>query len=567
MKLSTLILLTCVLQTSTGWTQTPEPINIATLNKNNISTANYPFDIPFYIKAKVPDNCTRIIFRYKVSAKEKKKDSTFRKWISLPVSNPSDAFFLSDDKPYRPGDGDFLMFCKGLHPNMRYDFAFEVYKEPLTDDKLKTELKQKISARLLKFTDDHKNTGFVDSNITALNNDLTAIISAGLITDAATQKLKLKKDPDNEFEVNIRNDLKEGFDKLVTEGSNLESATTALKEDNAAIKRLIDTFTTISRPGAPQPLATELTALLANQLPLTDNSKALLDLNITPSLESFKGYTLRNGLLVLKKLSQSPSLLNEILKGNKKISNNDVITVSPAALDAESVYFLAGLIRFLKEGNLTTTQAVPNNVLFRQVDNLSKFLDATADQVGKLVKARGNIAIFTSKLPDLTTSILIQESITQETITIPDVTTQNTPYISVEGGIGYGTAFEAVFNYYGANFYFSPVNKKARLSIFKGWNLVKKMICFNLGIANQFGDRPVNSYSILGSGSNDLYVGLGVRLGRIIKLNLSSIPYKVSTNPLTTDKKLRIQFFAGVGADVNLLGALGTLGKTLRIVQ
>jgi len=56
-------------------------------------------------------------------------------------------------------------------------------------------------------------------------------------------------------------------------------------------------------------------------------------------------------------------------------------------------------------------------------------------------------------------------------------------------------------------------------------------------------------------------------LGRIIKLNLSSIPYKVSTNPLTTDKKLRIQFFAGVGADVNLLGALGTLGKTLRIVQ
>lgn len=566
MKLYTLILLTCVLQTSTGWTQSPEPISIATLNKNNISTANYPFDIPFYIKAKVPDNCTRIIFRYKVSDKEKKKDGTFKKWISLPERNPTGAFSLSDDKPYRPADGDFLMFCKGLHPNMRYDFAFEVYKEPLADDKLKTDLKQKIADKLLQFTEDHKDKGFKTGDISILNNDLTAIIQKSLVTDGTVQKLKEKKNPDNDYTVNVRNDLNVEFGKLVSEGLRLESATTELKRPNGVVKDVTDAFTAITRPGAPTPLQPELKDLLAGKLPLTDNAKASLDLNITPSLESFKGYTLRNGLLVLNKISQSPALMPAILKGAKKISNNDVVSVSPAAIDAESIYFLAELIRFLKEGNLTTTQAA-NNVLFRQLSTLSDFLDVMATQVRELTGSRANIAAFTSKLPDLTANILIRESITQETITIPDVITQNTPYISVEGGIGYGTAFEAAFNYYGANFYFSPVNKKAHLSSFKGWNLVKKMICFNLGIANQFGDRPTNSYSILGSGTNDLYAGLGLRLGRIIKLNLSGIPYKVSTNPLTNDKKIRVQFFAGVGADVNLLGALGTLGKTLRIVQ
>ena len=541
--------------------QTPESVTVA-LNKNSIKNTTYPFDVPFFFKGKIPDNCTRIIFSYKVSEREKRKKKGFRKWISLPSRENAGQYFLSDDRPFRPSDGEFMILCRGLHPNIYYDFKFEVIKEPALDDKAKTEIRQKMSDKLVEFVKVNIN-GFGEQQLKELNDNLTKIIMDKVITDPDNQVLR-KKNSTTPYSVNIRTELRTDFNNFTVQANRIVDATKNLKPDGL-IKETTALFKSINAADAGNQFLKELSELLASKIPLTDASKVWLDINIAPALEGFKSYTLRNGLVVLKKLSQSPVLLQEIFDGQKKISNNDLVASS--SIDTESIYFINEVISFLNAGNLTNTQAEPNNIMFRQLGSLAEYLNKTAAEFRTLADANAQIAAFTAKLPDLTADLLVTNSISTETITIPEVETQNTAYISIDGGLGYGSAFESVFSSYGANLYLSPVNKKARLSTFKGWNRFTKQFCFSLGVANQFGTRPENTQSILGSGSTDLYVGMGYRLGRIIKLNISGMPYTAVTNPITNRKTLKMQFFGGVGIDINLIGALGTLGKTLKITQ
>ena len=557
------LLLLCLLQLllSAGiYAQAPEPITID-LTQASLGTVTYPFDVPFMLKGTIPTNCTEIFFSYRVSLTDRRQRKS---WISLPSRDNIDSFFNSGHwRAANADDKTFLLFCKGIHPNMKYEFQFQIIKDISGDAALKADLKLKLAARIKKFITDNALKQVFDDEFDALNDDLTEIIKAKLLTDTVNQHIVQRGAPLKEYNVDIRESLKETFNSMETQITTSAIDRTKFDGEESLAQTVVNIFTSLNKPSQKDStLLDQVNGILAGKIPLTDASKAMLDVSITPSLSSFKGYTLRNGLLVLKKLCQTPELFSMVLNGKSMISNNDVAE-SPT-WDGQSVDFLNALIRFLKEGNLVTTT---NLALFKNLDTLQAKLSLLTKSVDEIVDATAKLATIIANFPDLTLEVLVNNSLRSDIVSLPDVLTTATPYISVDGGIGYSPAYQAAFSYYGANFYFSPVNKKARLSTFKGWNLIKKMLCGTVGVATVFGDRLPHTSALLGTGKSDLFVGLGVRTGRVVKFNFSCLPYKISDNPVTADKKLKLSFSAGLGIDINLLGALGKVGSALLITN
>jgi hypothetical protein len=274
-------------------------------------------------------------------------------------------------------------------------------------------------------------------------------------------------------------------------------------------------------------------------------------------------------LSILRKVLVPIGNLSVFLKGERKIQNADLVIVPGP--DYQSLYVFDALLKHLASGVLKDTINNRETGRFSNLQdldnsgNLRRFISAYSRLEENRKKLEGLIASF----PDFTAEIVLADALSLETVSIPDVVTEKTPYISAEGGISYSTSFRSALSYTGANFYLSPINKKAPLNTFKGWNLFKKMFCFNVAIGNFFGARPANSFSILGDDSkSDLLVGMGLRLGRVIKVNAHWLPYKTTnSNTLAIKKDLRTDFIVSIGADVNLLKALGNVGKVLKLVE
>jgi hypothetical protein len=535
-----------------------ESITIS-LSQSSLRSTAYPFDIPFNLTGKRPDNCTRIRFCYNISKKELLHNSTYPAWISLPVRKPTGAPVLSDDWS---GSDDFTLRCNGMHPGIKYDFNFEIIRDIQSDEVLKTRIKQKIIDRVSLFAKTFFDKTWGQSDIDKMNDDLTDIVNTQLLTDPNSQSLTLRNDINTKFRVNVKAMLNIETSRIVTQ--NAISAAAKLRF-NANIPLATGQFNGIANRPFTNPLYDELQKILSGKVPLDEFSKASLDVAIAPGIDAFKGYTLRSGLLLLRKICQTPSLLGSILQGGNKISNNDI--VSATETDPASIYFLDILIGYLDDKNVRTTLAAPADIMFTQLHELRQFIDALAADTRIMSDSKATMLSLLASFPDLTLNLVISQSLKSEVISIPDVTSQSTPYISLDGGIGYSSSFESAFSYYGASFYFSPVNKKAKLKTFKGINLIRKMLCINLGVASFWGDRPLHTYSILGTGNRDLFIGLGIRTGRIIKINFNCMPYKISRNPITNDRNLKLGFVAGLGVDVNLLGAFSTVAKTLNLTQ
>ncbi len=328
------------------------------------------------------------------------------------------------------------------------------------------------------------------ADLVQLNRELTIIINNKLLTDPLNQKLVKRSNTQEKYEVDITQSLNVPFANLKNQTDRAADASNSLYRDPNQVNTLTGMLRNLNSTLPPNTtLAAQIDSVLSPKFALSPTSAALLDLPIAPSIDAFKAFTLRNGLLILKKLCQQPDLFSMILQGKAVINSNNV--VAGTATDISSVQFLQTIFAFLKGGNLTTTS---DAVLFQPVagsawKSFLDLLDAAYDNIQKLYDAKSKIAKFVADFPDLTLEVLVNNSLKSDIVSLADVLTPGTPYISVDAGIGYSPAYQQAFSYYGANFYFSPVNKKAKLSTFKGWNLVKKMLCGTVGVATVFGDR------------------------------------------------------------------------------
>ncbi len=536
------------------------------LSQPNLNSVDFPFDIGFFMTGEVAEDCFKMDFEYKLKDDEKKRDKS---WITFPPVNVKAVppainrpFFKCD--PWvrsNAKENKFLLFCPGLHPNLHYEFKFTLYKSVGGDDASKTDLKDKIAAKQKEFFSVNANSAIDTTMLKNHLNELTDLVKTNLGVNGSSKLLKEKSNPKEDFVVKLKS-LGGVTDAIQDYAGQIASAETKLKKEDKFIEEFKKEFTA-QRTSTLQ----QIDNILKDEISLNKYSKEILDLKFNPGLADFKDYSLLDGLKTLRALCLVPNNAERIIEGKMKIENNGVVDVLQPHF--ESIYFLESLLSTLADGYVQKVESGANKPLFANLVKLKKRVTEVAKEYRHIETAQIALATISKDLPELTAGVIILQSVTADVIPFPDVVTENTPYISADGGLGYAADFQAGFNYFGANFYLSPINKKAPLSNFRGWNLIKKMLCINMGIANFFGDRPSTTQSILGKTSqSDFMVGLGLRLGRVLKINFGAIPYKTNNEkPLTDEYKVKFAFYGNAGIDVNILKAFNQVAKVLKLVD
>ena len=123
--------------------------------------------------------------------------------------------------------------------------------------------------------------------------------------------------------------------------------------------------------------------------------------------------------------------------------------------------------------------------------------------------------------------------------------------------IGSSFLFESV------NIHLTPVNRKANFSDYKGWDCVLKRVSIMLGIAQRIGNYDDNFGTVTNIGSP--FVGMGVRLNRMIRFNSGVLFYQdQNSNPLITKKISKGTYFVSASLDIKLKDAFTFIGNLLK---
>jgi hypothetical protein len=136
------------------------------------------------------------------------------------------------------------------------------------------------------------------------------------------------------------------------------------------------------------------------------------------------------------------------------------------------------------------------------------------------------------------------------------ITETKNPYISMDVGLAYGFRLDKAFPYYGANFYFAPVNKRAPLNRFEGMERVKKSFSLLLGVtAGSFDDDRNKKFFSGGS----VLLGAGWRFNQFVKVNGGALLFKqVDPNPIVVVDRKKTVPFVSFSIDIDLKTLLGT---------
>jgi hypothetical protein len=89
------------------------------------------------------------------------------------------------------------------------------------------------------------------------------------------------------------------------------------------------------------------------------------------------------------------------------------------------------------------------------------------------------------------------------------------------------------------------------------------------GVTNGFyGTTKSERYEATLGGNNDLILGLGVRFNRAMRINTGLQFYFLKDrNPLIDRKKLHASPVTSLTLDINIISALGSLGKILKLTN
>lgn len=523
------------------------------LGQDKFIESLFPFDQPFYMKGKVPDNCTKIIFSYSIDSKLKNKG-----WVGLP---PKDSISVWEKKS--PSEETFILFCPGIHPNAKYNFNFKVITKITTDkaNELKPELINTY-IHYLYAMDSYTGTTQINAELNnTLKTALNSLPTASLVS-AADPKTIYSADISKADWAAEFNSFWKALNDIKTDSLQL-----ATVEGVAAINSFTGT--------AVNSLLTDANFVLKESAKLTEQSKEFLNAPVNIFLPKFKDYTLNEGIKVLKNLCMTADAIKSLLHGKSKIVSGKLVPTD--SIDYESIYFVNYLLKRLSEGiiakSVTTTSAQTLFIaltasITTPADHITSRFAAAAVKVEKLEANRKKLQYYMKAFPDFTTKFVMATGNKVEAISIPDITSEKTPYISGEAGIGWSQSFNKVFNYIGTNIYLAAVNKKAhywKKPLRGGGYAFIKSFCFNVGVASYFGDRPTNTRSIFGEGSKqDLMLGVGFRIGRIAKINFSTLPYTTNNDAPHSDTfKPKCEFLISAGIDVDLLKAFGDVGKKI----
>jgi hypothetical protein len=527
------------------------------IDQKALSNVEWPFDLPFYLIGKIDDDVQAVMFNYRIADVNKRSKG----WISFP--NPNDIGtdgYLSAPKEWRRGKEDntkFVFLCDGLHPNIKYNFRFEVIRKVSLDPNLVIEMKNKLGSHLKTFFKSKESIKITPAELNLENESLQAIVQSYF----AGKKLLLKNNTSLPFTFDAFNVAPDASVLAFKASTNLH---TALNNYEQAVSDMITEFDLVRSY-----ILSDIDEIQTGKLNFNRYSNEVLTLPFNPGLKDFKAYSLLDGIKLLRQMSLPlRPYLKDLLQGRLKIINNG-FNDTDGEPDPLSILFIASLLDALGQQQLIKDSI--DGVEKPRFSYFSNLMQSAAKQITQyipdIVEARGQLEMVTNKIPDILSTIVQFEALEIEILPIVDVVSEKSPYISTEAGISYVHPFRSATHYQGVNIYFVPIDKRAPLSSFRGGNRFLKMFCIQVGVSSYFGDRPVNTLSILGKSSTlDLNLALGLRLNRIIKINAGVIPYKTNnTFELGDNYVLKNASYASIGIDVNLLKAFGDVGTLLKL--
>lgn len=149
-------------------------------------------------------------------------------------------------------------------------------------------------------------------------------------------------------------------------------------------------------------------------------------------------------------------------------------------------------------------------------------------------------------------------------------------YISADAGIAFMPTLKTAMPYYGANIYFTPVNKNAVYTIGqlrKTYNLstcgatrmwISKHLSLSIGIMPGSIANSQQGIDNLWSSGN-LMTGVGLRLGRAFRIGYGGLIFRGYENndPFAINKEIRASPYISASVDIDLLKFFGKVGDLI----
>lgn len=445
-----------------------------------------------------------------------------------------------------------------LHPNVVYDFKFEVSKKiDLDDDKEKA-----LQEDVFKLINTHfKDVKAVDGPaITAFKASLQALLEqyAGTdqIVDAIGNKIDYTVTPLFKTEIQSTLDtLEKDYFKLNTvykKGDPLNQVTKA--QDNAITTLSSDKILVIFQ---------KLSWVLEKDSRISDLFKALLKAPINPLPGANEKLTMRQYLDFI--IEDPITEISSVINGKAKIVGNTHLRIE--SLDVASIKLLKVVFDKLTRNSVKNSRGNP--IFFPDEVNSIKYLRGRFDEIIKkqtdYLERKQRIKTAPERIPNLLKNAIAKRDIKiSEQVNIAVLAEENA-YIGLDTGVGYafGSA-NGLFTYQGANFYFRPVNHRTPFSELKGTDAFLKRFSLYLGIAQIITDEEDRFEGLLGDSS--LLVGVGFRLNRGFRINIGGLVHSIKDRiPTVDNKNITVSPTVSLSIDINLIKAIGAVGGALNL--
>jgi len=515
------------------------------LDKRSIGTL--PFDERFKLTA-FDTKYDVINFTYSISSAFLGKKPNYFSGGSMP---------LTIDKS--TGKAIFPQIIGPLHPNVVYDFKFEVSKQIALDEDKEEALRKDIFDRINKYFKDVKATD--GSAITAFKADLQQLLfnyaGTNQIVDATGNIIDVRTTP--LFSSDIQptlSALEQDYFKLNTDYKKGDPTNQVTVASN-------NTITALSNDKMLK-VFQKLSWILNKESRSSKLFKALLNAPINPVPGANEKLTLKQYLSFI--IEDPIAELSPVINGTAKIVGNTHPDAS--ALDLESIKLLKVVFEKLTRNSVKDWRGRPifstdeiNNGIRYLITRLDLIINKQSDYLLRTQR----IKTAPERIPNLLKNAIAKKDITiSEQVNI-DVMAEKNAYIGLDAGVGFafGSA-NGLFTYQGANFYFRPVNHRTPFSELEGTDEFYKRFSVYLGIAQIITDEEDRYEGLLGESS--VLVGAGFRLNRGFRLNVGGlIHYLNDRNPIVDNKKITVSPTVSLSIDINLVKALGAVGGALNL--
>lgn len=457
------------------------------------------------------------------------------------------------------GNDNFQFTLPALDAYACYSLEFTQFLQPATEPQ-RNELKKQLAEQLRDELKDIHSSALADDQVNALEQRLCKTAQEFVRTKFQAclpcDAVNVRDGAAGESRVALRLAL-ERDEKFDSNQSTLVTPTSkalCLSESDCeeGDKTRCDDETCTNTDACWTEFLRRLNAVLVKPDLLAEGPKKWWEQPLNAGREATKTVTLGQAAAAFVAAYERGTLA-EVLGGTSRIAGPVLETTTapdPPSLDLLSDFFKVLSSRFFV---LQTGQRVlPRGLAECQVN-----LDSGFRQLANLY--RENVTTQATLQSPTFTDVLAESLVSQEfrkTASPTIITEQKNPYISLDVGVAYGFELDKAFPYYGANFYFVPVNKKAPLSRFEGRERVLKSFSLLLGVTGgSFEDSRTKKFFSAGS----VMLGAGWRFNQFVKVNGGALLFKqVDPNPIVVVEHKKAVPFVSFSIDIDLRTLLGT---------